>query len=90
MSCGYTGRHFGAHYEDAICCDGWLWDLDSCDEPGGALCRGGDIPCPRCNTAEYIADIPVSGNAKQRRKARREMMRKVLSFVGQPKKAHQL
>ena len=33
MSCGYQGKHFGAWYEDAICIDGYLWDLDSCDEP---------------------------------------------------------
>lgn len=52
--CGYTGRHFGASYDDAVCCDGTLWDLDSCDEPGGPLHHGGDVPCPSCSTTQYI------------------------------------
>lgn len=47
--CGYTGRDFGASYPDSICIDGYLWDLDSCDEPGQGLTQGGDIPCPKCN-----------------------------------------
>lgn len=53
--CDYQGRHFGASYEDATCIDGYLWDLDSCDEPGGALSNGGDVPCPQCNGDEYKA-----------------------------------
>lgn len=55
--CDYEGRHFGAHYIDTCCIDGYLWDLDSCDEPGGGLTSGGDIPCPQCNTAEYLSDV---------------------------------
>ena len=47
--CDYTGYDFGAPYPDSCCIDGYLWDLDSCDEPGGGLRSGGDIPCPRCN-----------------------------------------
>lgn len=50
--CDYNGRHFGASYEDACCIDGHLWDLDSGDADG--LTSGGDIACPRCNTAEYL------------------------------------
>lgn len=46
--CGYTGHDFGAPYPDSTCIDGFLWDLDSCDEPGGGLTHGGDIPCPQC------------------------------------------
>lgn len=53
INCCYTGEHFGANYPDACCIDGYLWDLDSCDEPGGALRRGGEIPCPECNSEEY-------------------------------------
>lgn len=54
-SCGYQGYEFGANYMDSICCEGYLWDADSCDEPGGPLHRGGDIPCPECNKEEWIA-----------------------------------
>jgi hypothetical protein len=55
MSCGYQGYEFGAAYPDSLCCDGLLWDADSCDEPGGGLSVGGDIPCPRCNTAAFLS-----------------------------------
>jgi hypothetical protein len=49
LGCNYRGSHFGAIYPDAQCSDGFLWDEDSCDEPGGPLLVGGDIPCPKCN-----------------------------------------
>ena len=52
--CDYMGREFGAHYLDSCCINGYLWDLDSCEEPGGPLYSGGDIPCPDCNKDEYI------------------------------------
>jgi hypothetical protein len=52
--CGYQGYEFGANYMDSICCDGYLWDADSCDEPGGPLHSGGDIPCPECNKEKWI------------------------------------
>ncbi|MNJ71214.1 hypothetical protein D3C77_677310 [compost metagenome] len=51
QGCDYQGRHFGALYPDTQCVDGFLWDEDSYDEPGGALRHGGDIPCPKCNSA---------------------------------------
>lgn len=44
--------HFGARYPDARCIDGYLWDLDSDDN--GCLTRGGDYPCPFCNTEAYV------------------------------------
>lgn len=53
--CDYTGRHFGAPYDDACCIDGYLWDLDSGDRDG--LTSGGDIPCPQCNLDVYVATI---------------------------------
>ena len=82
-SCGYQGKHFGAWYDDATCINGYLWDMDSCDEPGGALHSGGDTACPCCNTREYVADIrPLPGSAKQRRRARRVMMRQVWAWAG--------
>lgn len=46
---------FGAGYPDATCIDGYLWDLDSCDEPGGSLSSGGETPCPFCNSEKYMA-----------------------------------
>ena len=51
--CGKQCKAFGATYEDAVCINGYLWDLDSCDEPGGPLRHGGDIPCPACNADEH-------------------------------------
>ncbi len=53
-SCGYQGYEFGGGYLDSLCCDGFLWDADSCDEPGGMLTSGGDIPCPQCNTVAFL------------------------------------
>lgn len=53
-SCGHQGYYFGANYMDGICIDGYMWDADSCDEPGGPLTSGGDIPCPECNRAAFI------------------------------------
>lgn len=55
--CDYQGRHFGATYPDAQCVNGYLWDEDSCEEPGGPLFRGGDIPCPKCNAIEHAKYI---------------------------------
>lgn len=45
--------YFGANYPDARCIEGYLWDLDKCDEQGN-LYGEGDIPCPFCNTDEFI------------------------------------
>lgn len=79
MSCGYDGAHFGANYPDGVCIDGYLWDADSCDEPGGPLMHGGDIGCPRCNTREFVEydEVVFSGNAKQRRSQLRALIRDV-------------
>jgi hypothetical protein len=83
VSYGYEGSHFGAHYPDATCIDGYLWDLDSCDEPGGRLSHGGDTACPRCNTREYVEDgmgngiAAATGNARQRRSYVRTLIRKI-------------
>jgi hypothetical protein len=43
--------HFGATYPDARCINGFLWDLDKCNEHG--LYGGGEVPCPFCNEDEY-------------------------------------
>lgn len=55
--CGEQRKFFGAHYEDGVCIDGYMWDLDSCDEPGGPLYLGGDFPCPNCNRTEWLCRI---------------------------------
>jgi hypothetical protein len=53
-SCGYHGFEFGGGYLDAVCGgDGYLWDLDSCEVPGGPLYSGGEIPCPKCDPKGY-------------------------------------
>jgi len=44
---------FGASYPDATCIDGYLWDLDKCDE-SGLISSGDNPPCPFCNTEEFI------------------------------------
>lgn len=45
--------HFGAPYPDARCIDGYLWDLDKCNE-NGLYSTGDNPPCPFCNTEAYI------------------------------------
>lgn len=79
LGCDYEAPTFGAHYPDGTCIDGYMWDLDSCDEPGGGLRLGGDIPCPYCNTAEYAdyMGMQPSGNARQRR----VLFRKIRSWA---------
>jgi len=83
VSCGYQGRAFGAHYEDGCCIGGYLWDLDSCDEPGGPLHNGGDVGCPSCNTKEWLEyyDFRPCGNSRQRRTKLRAMVRKIKQRV---------
>lgn len=44
--------YFGAHYPDATCIDGYLWDLEKCE--GNELYGGGEEPCPFCNTELFI------------------------------------
>lgn len=50
--CGIELPFFGALYPDAVCLDGYLYDMDSWDGEGYFI--GGDIPCPICNTKEFI------------------------------------
>lgn len=68
--CDYSASMFGAHYPDAECVEGYMWDLDSFDD--GYLTSGGEIPCPKCNTGKWLAhqletaenDIPQSNHEK--------------------------
>lgn len=83
LGCNYEAPTFGARYPDGTCIDGYMWDLDSCDEPGGDLYSGGEIPCPWCNTAAHVEcmDKRQSGNARQRRKAHRALITKVRAWA---------
>lgn len=44
---------FGASYPDATCIDGFLWDLDNCDD-SGLISSGENPPCPFCNTKAFV------------------------------------
>lgn len=83
LGCNYEAPTFGAYYPDGTCIEGYMWDLDSCDEPGGSLFSGGDMPCPWCNTAEHVrwAGKRFAGNARQRRTARRVFAVKVRAWA---------
>ena len=83
LGCNYEAPTFGARYPDGTCIEGFMWDLDSCDEPGGPLTSGGDTPCPWCNTRDYIEwlDKRQSGNARQRRTAARALIAKVRAWA---------
>jgi hypothetical protein len=66
-SCGYRGFEFGGGYLDAVCIDGHLWDLDSCEVPGGPLYHGGNIGCPKCNPDDYREQMKCSKAEVNRR-----------------------
>lgn len=52
--------YFGAAYPDARCIGGYLYDLDDCNENGNLIERGNYIPCPFCNTEEFVKYDPFS------------------------------
>lgn len=54
VMCDYMGHEFGAPYPDSVCIEGYLWDADSCEVPGGPLYHGGEIPCPQCNHKDWL------------------------------------
>lgn len=49
---------FGATYPDARCVGGHLYDMDDCDKNGNLLERDNNIPCPFCDTDEFIEYDP--------------------------------
>jgi len=60
LGCGIEFPHFGASYPDAVCIDGYLWDMDSgeADEDGVSYSYGGNgYPCPVCNTKEWLEQV---------------------------------
>lgn len=81
LGCNYEAPTFGARYPDGTCIDGYMWDLDSGDSDG--LTSGGDVPCPWCNTTEFMEyeDLRFVGNARQRRIARRIEIKKVRAWA---------
>ncbi|VVE30968.1 hypothetical protein PEP31012_03674 [Pandoraea eparura] len=85
--CGYEGAHFGAPYIDAICIEGELWDLDAFED--GMLVGGGNMPCPCCNTREYLEyqDYRYTGNARNRRAQIRKDIRRILRLIKERKNA---
>ncbi len=61
-TCDYEGYEFGGGYIDSTCIKGWLWDLDSCEEPGGPLYSGGEIPCPQCRHDDWLTQVAEGVN----------------------------
>lgn len=53
--CGYTGKHFGAAYDDAQCFGGILYDLDACDSHGNLYEPLEQVPCPKCRHTAWLA-----------------------------------
>jgi hypothetical protein len=45
---------FGAHYPDASCINGKLYDLDDCDDDKNLYEPTEDWPCPFCRTEAFI------------------------------------
>lgn len=85
--CDYQGYEFHGGYPDSVCNDGYLWDADSggIDDAGNIyLDHGGDLPCPSCNRAAWLAyyreDIIGIGQ-EQGEEGRRP---KVLMYGGYP------
>ena len=48
--------YFGGHYPDARCINGQLYDLDRCDESGSLYEMHEYLPCPFCNTEEFLKE----------------------------------
>ena len=47
--------YFGASYPDACCINGYLYDMDDCDDHGNLYEPGEKHPCPFCNWDEFKA-----------------------------------
>lgn len=58
--CGIEFPYFGANYPDAVCIDGYLWDMDSWD--GNGYFIGGDEPCPICNKDKWLKLMLENGS----------------------------
>jgi hypothetical protein len=60
QGCGYTGKHFGAAYEDAQCFGGILYDMDNSDSEGNLYEPLDQTPCPKCCHAAWLATFEDS------------------------------
>jgi hypothetical protein len=49
--------YFGAKYPDARCIDGYLHDMDKCDDQGRIYLMDEAHPCPFCNTDEFMQEM---------------------------------
>lgn len=49
---------WGAKYPDACCVNGELYDLDRCDENGNLYEPIDYVPCPFCQTQDFIESDP--------------------------------
>lgn len=47
---------FGAKYPDARCVDGYLYDMDNCNDEGQVYLTGEEHPCPFCNTEKFTEE----------------------------------
>lgn len=47
--------YFGASYPDGCCIDGYLYDMDDCDDYGNLYEPVEKYPCPFCNWDEFKA-----------------------------------
>ena len=65
--CNIEFPHFGASYPDAHCVDGYLWDMDSCDD--GVYTIGGYDPCPFCNTEAWLKTVLDNEDFESREEA---------------------
>ena len=57
LGCGIEFPHFGASYPDAICIDGYLYDMDSYESDLCGFTIGGDDPCPVCNKDKWLESV---------------------------------
>lgn len=82
LGCDYEAPTFGAPYPDGTCIEGYMYDLDSCDDEGN-LYGDGDIPCPHCNTSQYLDYLGLkgAGNSRQRRAYLRKEARKCVAWA---------
>lgn len=83
MKCEWQGYGFGAPYQDACCSEGLVFDLDSCDEPGGPLTHTNEEACPQCRGAGEIKDgtCRVGPMALEWERAKESLIEKINGLV---------
>ena len=71
--------YFGANYPDACCIDGYLYDLDNCDDNGNLYEPPEKIPCPFCNKEEYFEEYGIMDEGED--SAAMDVYRAIVSWV---------